>query len=298
MVQLKSANHIAMATIVVALVVLGLKYFAYLVTGSVALYSDALESVVNVVASLAALWAINVSARPADADHPFGHHKAEYFSAVLEGVLITVAALLILREAWGAYLEPRALETPFKGMAINAVATAINAFWALFLLRQGKARRSPALVADGRHIMADVFTSVGVLAGLFMAVATGWHILDPLMAALVALNILREGVKVVTSSLSGLMDQAMDPQELDLVRDIISQRADGALEVHDLKTRHAGPAFFIEFHMVVPSTMTVGESHAICDRIEDALQEGFPAARVLIHVEPEEEAKQTGVPVL
>lgn len=163
MVQLRTANHIAMATIVVAVVVLGLKYIAFLVTGSVALYSDALESVVNVVASLAALWAINVSARPADADHPFGHHKAEYFSAVLEGVLITVAALLILREAWGAYLEPRTLDTPFKGMAINAVATAINGFWALFLLRQGKARRSPALLADGRHIMADVFTSVGVL---------------------------------------------------------------------------------------------------------------------------------------
>ena len=196
MVQLRTANHIAMATIVVAVVVLGLKYIAFLATGSVALYSDALESVVNVVASLAALWAINVSARPADADHPFGHHKAEYFSAVLEGVLITVAALLILREAWGAYLEPRTLDTPFKGMAINAVATAINAFWALFLLRQGKARRSPALLADGRHIMADVFTSVGVLAGLLLAVTTGWHILDPLMAALVALNILREGVKV------------------------------------------------------------------------------------------------------
>ncbi|WP_244490844.1 cation diffusion facilitator family transporter [Aureimonas frigidaquae] len=298
MVELKTANRIAVTTIFVALLVLGLKYLAYAVTGSVALYSDALESVVNVVASLAALWAINVSARPADTDHPFGHHKAEYFSAVLEGVLITVAALLILREAWAAWQMPRALDTPAQGMAINAVATVVNAIWGTYLIRQGRARRSPALAADGRHIMADVFTSVGVLAGLGLAILTGWHVLDPLMAALVALNILREGLKVVTSSLSGLMDQAMDPGELEEVRGIISAHADGALEVHDLRTRHAGPAFFIEFHMVVPSGMTVGTAHVICDRIEARLQERFRGANVLIHVEPEDEAKQVGVPIL
>ena len=157
---------------------------------------------------------------------------------------------------------------------------------------------TPALAADGRHIMADVVTSVGVLIGLVVATWTGWHVLDPAMAALVALNILREGYKVVTSSLSGLMDQAIDPGEEATVRDLISANAQGAIEVHDLKTRLAGRAMFIEFHLVVPEAMTVGDAHDICDRIEDALQEAFTGVRVSIHVEPEGEAKQTGVPVL
>ena len=291
-------KRIAMASVAVAVVVLAIKYAAYYVTGSVALYSDALESIVNVIAGVVALWAVSVSFKPADTDHPFGHTKAEYFSAVVEGVLIVVAALLILREAWGAYLSPRSLEAPLMGIAINAVATLINVVWATYLIRQGKSRRSPALSADGRHIMADVVTSVGVLAGLLLATATGWSILDPLMAALVALNILREGYNVVTSSLSGLMDRAIDPIEETKVRDLISANAAGAIEVHDLRTRLAGRAMFIEFHMVVPEKMTVGDAHDICDRIEDALQIEFEGARVSIHVEPEAEAKQTGVPVL
>jgi cation diffusion facilitator family transporter len=292
-------KRIAMASVAVAVVVLGIKYAAYHVTGSVALFSDAMESIVNVVAGLIALWAVTLSYKPADSDHPFGHTKAEYFSAVVEGVLIVVAALLILNEAWEAYLVPRSLEAPMTGIAINAAATTINAGWALYLIRRGQERRSPALAADGRHIMADVVTSVGVIAGLLLATLTGpWTILDPLMAALVAVNILREGYLVVTSSLSGLMDQAMNPVEEAQVRDLISANADGAIEVHDLKTRLAGRAMFIEFHMVVPEAMTVGAAHDICDRIEDALQDSFEGARVLIHVEPEAEAKQTGVPVL
>ena len=291
-------KRIAAGSVAVGCVVLAVKYAAYHVTGSVALYSDALESIVNVVAGLIALWAVTLSYKPADTDHPFGHTKAEYFSAVVEGVLIVLAAILILHQAWQAYLVPRTLETPLAGIAINAVATVINAVWATVLIRQGRSRRSPALNADGRHIMADVVTSVGVLAGLLVAVATGWSILDPLMAALVALNILREGYVVVTSSLSGLMDRAIDAMEDSHVREIISTHADGAIEVHDLKTRLAGRAMFIEFHLVVPEKMTVGNAHVICDRIEDALQAEFDGAQVLIHVEPEAEAKQTGVPVL
>ncbi|WP_139224582.1 cation diffusion facilitator family transporter [Aureimonas phyllosphaerae] len=288
----------AMMTIAVACLVLGIKYAAYVVTGSVALFSDALESIVNVVAGLIALWAVSVSYKPADTDHPYGHTKAEYFSAVVEGVLIVVAALLILREAYGAYLVPRAIEAPMLGIAINGVATVINLLWALHLIRQGREHRSPALDADGRHIMADVVTSVGVLAGLAVASATGWSILDPALAALVALNILREGWKVVASSLSGLMDQALDPADDTRAREIISASAEGAIEVHDVRTRIAGRAVFIEFHMVVPSEMRVVDAHSICDRIEDALQATFAGARVLIHVEPEGEAKQVGVPVL
>ncbi len=288
----------AIMTVAVACVVLAIKYAAYAVTGSVALFSDALESIVNVVAGLIALWAVTVSYKPADADHPYGHTKAEYFSAVVEGVLIVLAALLILREAWFAYLSPREIEAPLLGIAINGVATAINFGWALFLIRRAHAHRSPALDADGRHIMADVVTSVGVLLGLGVAQATGWAVLDPLLAALVALNILREGWRVVSSSLSGLMDQALDAADDARVREIISSSGAGALEVHDVRTRMAGRAIFIEFHMVVPSEMSVGDAHIICDRIEDALQSAFLHARVSIHVEPEAEAKQVGVPVL
>ena len=171
--------RLAFWTIVVAFVVLGLKLLAWWLTGSVALYSDALESTVNVIAALAAFWAIRVSHTPADQDHPFGHHKAEYFSAVLEGVLIVMAALLILVEVARTWSAPANLEEPWTGLAINSVASVINLLWAQILIRTGRAERSPALIADGRHIMTDVVTSVGVVAGLIAAVLTGWSILDP-----------------------------------------------------------------------------------------------------------------------
>jgi len=285
------AKRIAMMSVAIAVAVLVIKYAAYHVTGSVALFSDALESIVNVVAGAIALWAVTVSYKPADTDHPFGHTKAEYFSAVVEGVLIVLAALIILRQAWEAYLVPRSLEAPLLGIGINGVATLVNAGWSLFLIRRGRDYRSPALSADGRHIMADVVTSVGVLLGLVVATLTGWAVLDPIMAALVALNILREGYKVVTSSLSGLMDRAIDPTEEAQVRDLISANATGAIEVHDLKTRLAGRAMFIEFHLVVPGSMRVAEAHAICDRIEDALRKARSGTRVIIHVEPAFKAK-------
>jgi len=287
----RKVASLAFWSIVIAFVVLGLKLGAWYVTGSVALYSDALESIVNVISAAAALWAIQISHKPADQDHPFGHHKAEYFSAVLEGVLIVVAALLIIAKVWQSLPDPAALEQPWQGLAINGGATVINAVWALILIRNGRAQRSPALEADGHHIMTDVITSVGVIAGLVAAVVTGWHVLDPLLAGLVALNILYQGWKLTGDSLNGLMDRAVDTQEHMRIRDIISANSKGALEVHDLKTRIAGRATFIEFHMVVDAGMTVGESHVICDRIEDALKAEIPSVRVIIHVEPEEEAK-------
>lgn len=282
---------LAFWSIVIALAVLGLKTLAWYVTGSVALYSDALESIVNVIAAAAAFWAIRVSYTPADQDHPFGHHKAEYFSAVLEGVLIIVAALLILAEVWRAWSMPAALDQPWTGLAINGVASAINLFWAQVLIRTGRTEKSPALVADGRHIMTDVVTSVGVIAGLIGAVLTGWQILDPALAVIVALNILWQGWHVIGSSIQGLMDRAVDKDEHFRIRDVISANSKGAIEVHDLKTRIAGRATFIEFHLVVDAGMTVGESHVICDRIEEALKAEIPSVRVIIHVEPEDEAK-------
>lgn len=284
-------RRLAAWSIPVALGVMGLKYVAYLLTGSVALYSDALESIVNVIASMGAWWAISVSYKPADENHPFGHHKAEYISAVVEGVLISVAALLIFREAWFALETPRQLEEPWLGLGINAVAAAINAVWAMLLIRIGRSARSPALEADGKHIMTDVVTSAGVLVGLVGAIVTGWAILDPLLAIVVALNILWQGWHVINSSVQGLMDIGVEPVEEMRIRDVISANAAGAIEVHDLKTRIAGRVTFIEFHLVVAADMSVGDAHVICDRIEDALKQQISSARVVIHVEPEDEAK-------
>ncbi len=206
-------------------------------------------------------------------------------------MLITVAALLIFREAWFALQTPHRLEEPWLGLAINTGAAAINGLWATLLIRTGRSLRSPALEADGKHIMTDVFTSAGVLVGLVGAVLTGWAVLDPLLAILVAINILWQGWGVINSSVQGLMDIAVEPMEEMRIRDVISANAGGAIEVHDLKTRIAGRVTFVEFHLVVAAEMSVGEAHVICDRIEDALQEQIKSVRVVIHVEPEEEAK-------
>lgn len=283
--------RLAFWSIVVAFAVMALKFLAWRMTGSVALYSDALESIVNVIAAAAAFWAIRVSHRPADSDHQHGHHKAEYLSAVLEGVLIVLAALLIVFEVWRDWGTPFDMAQPWQGLAVNGLAAAVNAGWALLLIRIGRTARSPALVADGRHIMTDVVTSIGVIAGLVAAIATGWRLLDPALALIVAANILWQGWKVIGQSMQGLMDIAVDAETERRIRDLISINSKGALEVHDLKTRIAGRATFIEFHLVVESVMSVGESHIICDRIEAALEGEIPSVRVIIHVEPDDEAK-------
>jgi cation diffusion facilitator family transporter len=290
-----TVSRTAIATIVVAFFVMGLKYAAYWKTGSVALYSDALESIVNVVTAVVALVAIRVSAMPPDPKHPFGHHKAEFFSAVLEGALIVLAAFLIFQEAYGAWLEPRTLTEPAEGLAINAVAGAVNAGWASFLISRGKLWRSPALVAGGWHILTDVATSVGVLAGLILSLWTGITQIDPLLAALVGLNILWAGYHITSSSISSLMDEAASPTIEAQIRQAIRDSGDGAIQAHDIRTRHAGRATFIEFHLVVPGAMTVNEAHDICDRIEAALRGRIEGSEIVIHVEPENKAKTKGI---
>jgi cation diffusion facilitator family transporter len=296
--DLDRASWAALGSIAVGLGVLALKLVAWRLTGSVALYSDALESIVNVAAAGAAFLALRVSAQPADPNHPYGHHKAEYFSAVVEGVLIVVAALSIMREAWHSFFEPRALVAPWTGLAVNGVASLVNAVWGWHLIRDGRRLRSPALLADGRHLMADVVTSVGVVLGLSLATVTGYAVLDPLLAGLVALNIIWSGAHLVRESVGGLMDEAAAPDVLARIRGIIAEHAEGALEAHDVRTRHAGRVTFIDFHLVVPGDMRVAEAHAICDRIEEVLREEIPGAVVIIHVEPEEKAKHRGVVVL
>lgn len=291
-------SKIAIGSLIVGLVVLALKGLAYWVTGSVALLSDALESTVNLATAVAALVAVRVAERPADANHPYGHHKAEFFSAVLEGVLIVIAALLILHEAWQGLQAPRAIDAPLEGLMINGGATMINAAWCWVLLRYGRRARSPALVADGKHLLADVVTSAGVALGIGLAWITGWWVLDPALAALVAVNILWSGSRVIRDSLNALMDEAVPEQTLSTIREVISQEAGGAVEAHDLRTRHAGPVTFIDFHLVMPGETTVAQAHEVCDRIEAALKRAVPDSNITIHVEPEHKAKHTGIVVL
>ena len=290
--------RLAVGSLFVGVFVLGLKALAWRLTGSVALLSDALESLVNVATAIAALVAIRIAARPADANHPYGHHKAEFFSAILEGVMIILAALAILHTAWGALQAPKALEAPLEGLLVNGLASVINAIWCWVLIHQGRRLRSPALVADGKHLLSDVVSSVGVTFGVGVAIVSGWPILDPLMAALVAVNILWSGWKVMSASMSGLLDEAVPDDVMARLRETIAREAVGAVEAHDLRTRHAGRATFIEFHLVVPGDLSVRAAHDLCDRVEAGLKAVVPDCLVTIHVEPEHKAKHSGVLVL
>ena len=292
------AQSIAAGSIAVGLVVLALKLAAWWLTGSAALFSDAAETVVNVAAAVIALAAVNFAAMPADANHPYGHDKAEFFAAVIEGVLIVVAALVILDHAWFAFNHPSPIEAPLPGMAINAVSTVINAAWAVVLVRRGKTLRSPALRADGQHLLGDIVTSVGVLIGVGLAVLTGLHWLDPLLAAATAGYILVSGYRVVRESVGGLMDAAPAAEIVERIRVLVGTHAEGAIEAHDLRMRHAGRASFLEFHLVVPGAMSVADAHVICDRIEAALKAEMEGLLITIHVEPEGKAKHRGVLVL
>ncbi len=286
-------------SLVVAGVVFGLKWLAYALTGSVALYSDALESIVNIVAAGAALIAVLVSRRPADSNHPYGHTKAEYFSAVLEGVLIVLAALAIVREAWPRLVSPQPISELGAGILVSLGASGLNSALGWFLIRMGRQARSPAVVADGQHILTDVLTSVGVLVGIGLAWLSGWWILDPLLAIAVAINILWVGWRLVRDSVGGLMDEAIPEHELADIRSALNYAledlaSDGkVLEIHDLRTRRAGPRTFVEFHLVVPGTTSVEQAHQICDRLENALRASLDGVRTTIHVEPDHKAKHS-----
>jgi len=295
---LDQIGRIASGTIAVGIGVLAMKSAAWWLTGSAALYSDALESVVNVVASLVAFAALRLAARPADANHPYGHEKVEFFAAVIEGVLIIVAAGSILQHAWETWNQPGSLQQPWLGLGLNALSTMVNAGWAVILVRAGKRHRSPALAADGQHLWTDVVTSVGITAGLVLAVQTGIQWLDPVLALGVAVSVLWSGVRLVTDSVGGLMDAAPAGVIVERIRLLVGQHADGAIEAHDLRTRHAGRLTYLEFHLVVPGDMRVAEAHAICDRIEAALKAEVEGLVITIHVEPELKAKHSGVLVL
>ncbi|WDQ97544.1 cation diffusion facilitator family transporter [Devosia sp. J2-20] len=294
----KRTLAIAAASLLIGLIVLGLKVLAWQITGSIALYSDALESIVNVVTAIAALIAVWLAQKPADAALPYGYHKAEYFSAVLVGVMIIVAAILIAREAITGLMAPALPDAPIEGLSISIVATVINAVWAFVLIRHGRSVRSPALQADGKHLMTDVVSTGGVIVGLALVYLTGWAMLDPILAALVALNILWSGWAVIRDSVGGLMDVAVPKETQQLIREVIAANADGAIEAHDIRTRQAGKMTFIDFHLVVPGAMSVDDAHAICDAIEAKLREAVRQVQITIHVEPEDKAKHSGIVVV
>ncbi|NOD62151.1 MULTISPECIES: cation diffusion facilitator family transporter [unclassified Ruegeria] len=288
-------QKIALWSIPISIAVLALKLLAWWLTGSVALLSDAMESTVNVVAALLAYFAVRIANIPPDENHPFGHKKAEYLSAVAEGVLIVLAAFLIIREAVLALPNPHLEDAPLLGIVVNVIATGVNGAWAYLLLKTGRREGSPALEASARHIFTDVMTSVGVIAGLILALATGWLILDPILAILVALNILWEGWKVIRSSVDGLMDVTLSDHDLQTVSNAIEANLGAALEYHDLKGRRSANVIFVEFHLVVDGTMPVSAAHDICNDIEEELDRLYPGSVFVIHLEPDDELKGDGV---
>ena len=291
-------KRIATGSIAVGTLVLAMKAAAWWLTGSAALYSDALESVVNVVASVIALGALTYASMPADDNHPYGHEKVEFFSAAIEGALIIVAAVSILQHAWVSWRDPVHLEAPWLALTLTVVSTAFNGAWAALLMRTGRTARSAAMVADAKHLYSDVVTSLGILLGIGLVLLTGLHWLDPLLAAATAMHVLWSGLTVMRSSVAGLMDEAPDPATMERIRTLVNQHAAGAIEAHDLRTRHAGRFTYLEFHLVVPGAMRVDEAHEICDRVEGALRAEVEGLVVTIHVEPEGKAKHRGVLVL
>ena len=293
--RMSPAARLALLSLLVAACVLALKAGAAWITGSVALFADAGETLVHMAGSAAVLASILYGQRPPDANHPYGHAKAEYFSAALVGAMIAAAALAILFAAWDAFSAGRSIVEAPTGLALTALATAANALWARYLIRRGTALGSPALAADGRHLMADVVTSVGVIGGIALVAITGLWWLDPLLAALTAIGILWSGTRLIRESVGGLMDEAAPPDRIARIEAIVAEHGAGGIEAHDLRTRQAGPRLFVEFHLVVPGSMTVAESHAICDRIEAAIRGELAPATITIHVEPHGKAKREGV---
>jgi cation diffusion facilitator family transporter len=292
------ATRLAYGSVAIGLLVLALKAYVAYVTGSIALFSDALESVVNVVTAVVALVAVRLAAKPADAALPYGYHKAEYFSAVVIGVFIAVAALVIFSEAYNGFVAPRDFTLEPVAVAVSLAASAVNAAWATTLIRLGAREKSPALSADGRHLLTDVASTVGVLAGVMLAKLTGFAQLDAILAALMGVTILWSGWQLIRQSVIGLMDVAVEPRTLAMIRELISSNAEGAIEAHDIRTRQAGRMMFIEFHLVVPGAMSVEAAHAICDRIEGRLRAAVENAQITIHVEPENKAKHSGIVVI
>ena len=277
-------------SIAAAAATIGLKFYAYYLTGSMGLFSDALESFVNLFAAVIALVMLHISERPADDKHAFGHTKAEYFSSAIEGGLIVVAAFSIIWSAAPRLLAPQPLENVSVGLLVSLSASLINLGVALVLIKNGKKHNSLVLEADGKHLMTDVFTSVGVLVAILLVKLTGWIILDPIIAIAVALNIIWTGVQLLRRSANGLLDEAIPDNEQKKVSDYLDKLKSENIEYHNLMTRQAGQRKFISVHLLVPGAWTVQQGHDHCEEVENCIETMFDTpVTVSTHLEPVED---------
>ena len=284
-------SKFAWLSIAAALITISLKTFAWLLTGSVGLLSDAAESVVNLVAAIVALIALKVAARPADKNHHFGHSKAEYFSSAIEGVMIFVAASVILVFGIQRLLNPQPLEQIGIGLLISFAASAVNGVVAVVLLRAGRRYNSITLRADGQHLMTDIVTSVGVVVGIGLVWLTGWEILDPIVAIAVGINILWTGWRLVSESTAGLMDEALPKETNARLKAILEAHSDEKVTFHALRTRVSGARAFMEMHMLVPGAWSVKQGHDAMEDLIDEIREEFPDLYVTGHLEPIEDPR-------
>lgn len=284
-----SARSYITLSIGAAVLTMALKFAAYALTGSVGLLSDALESVVNLAAALIAFWALSVAARPADDEHRYGHSKAEYFASGIEGALIVLAAVSIAFAAWPRLFHPQPLEKIGFGLAVAVAGAAINGGVALVLARAGRRLRSVSLQADSRHLMTDVWTTVGVLIGVALVGLTGWLILDPIIALIVAANIVWTGVKLMRESSLGLMDTALPPADQRMITDVQAKYRAQGIEFHALRTRRSGSRRFVSMHVLVPGDWTVKHGHDLCEEIEMAVHAALPETTIFTHLEPRED---------
>jgi len=289
--QNKSARFYAFLSIGAALLTIALKLGAYLLTNSVGFLSDALESGVNLIAAIGAVWALTEAAKPPDDEHAFGHSKAEYFSSGFEGALILVAAVGIAIAAIPRLLDPQPLEQLGFGLVLSLIASAINGGLALVLLKAGKRLHSVTLRADAHHLLTDVWTSVGVIFGILLVSVTNWLILDPLIALLVAANIVWAGVKLIQESGSALLDASIPLVERQMINEILSPYDRQQVQFHAIRTRMAGTRRFVSFHILVPGAWTVQQGHDLCEEIESAICQTLPNMNVFTHLEPLEDPK-------
>ena len=278
-------TRFAWLAIAAAVATMALKTFAYHLTGSVGLLSDALESLVNLAGALMALAMLTAAARPPDEDHAYGHSKAEYFSSVLEGTLILIAAVSIGVAAVNRLVHPKPLEQIGMGLAVSVGASFINLAVALVLLRAGKRERSIALTASAHHLLTDVWTSAGVVVGVGAVALTGWQPLDPTVALIVAANIVWSGYRLVRVSVDGLMDTALPAKEYAALRRVLDAHVENGIQYHALRTRESGARRFVSLHVLVPGDWTVQRGHALLERIEADIRAVVPNVTVLTHLE-------------
>jgi cation diffusion facilitator family transporter len=276
-------------SIAAALFTMVVKFIGYFLTGSVGLFSDAAESIVNLVAALVGFWALTLASRPADEEHTYGHTKSEYFASGVEGALILVAAIIIAIEALPRLLHPASIDQAGLGLAFSASGALVNGILAWFMLRAGKRQRSVTLQADAHHLFADVYTTVGVFIGIILVVISGWNILDPIVALLVALNVMWTGFKLLRQTGLGLLDTALPHEDLAQINTIFDHYREQGIDFHALRSRESGSRRFVSFHVIVPGSWSVLKGHAMCEKIELELRRTFPECTVFTHLEPKED---------